>query len=174
LVAAAPPAASALPQDLRQARASFVTLTIEGALRGCCGTLDPSRPLALDVWCNAQATAFNDPRFPPLTVQEWVLADLEVSVLSLREPMTVSSETDLLRQLVPGRDGLVLAWRGARATFLPKVWDQLGDPREFVQHLKLKAGWSAHFWSDEIEVWRYGSEVLSQEHPATLTASPAP
>jgi len=173
LVAAAPPDTAGLPEDLRQSRASFVTLTIEGDLRGCRGTLDPARPLALDVWRNAQATAFRDPRFAPLTRQEWLRVDLEISVLSLREPMLVRSEDELLRRLVPGRDGLVLAWRGASATFLPKVWDQLREPREFVRHLKLKAGWGAAFWSEEIEAWRYETELISEGRPAERPSGPA-
>jgi AmmeMemoRadiSam system protein A len=171
LVESAPPDTASLPQDLRQARASFVTLTIRCELRGCCGTLDPARPLALDVWRNAQATAFRDPRFAPLTRQEWLQVDLEISVLSLREPIAVQSEDELLRRLVPGRDGLVLAWRGTSATFLPKVWDQLREPREFVRHLKLKAGWSAGFWSEEIEAWRYDTELISQSRPAERPSS---
>ena len=166
LLDAAAPDTSALPESLRSARASFVTLTIEGELRGCCGTLDPARPLALDVWRNAQTTAFRDPRFPPLTRTEWLRVDLEISVLSPREPVTVRSEAELLDRLVPGRDGLVLAWRGASATFLPKVWDQLSEPRDFVRHLKLKAGWDAGFWSEGIVVWRYDTEQISQSRPA--------
>lgn len=169
LLDAAPPEPAALPENLRQARASFVTLMIEGELRGCCGTLDPACPLALDVWRNAQATAFRDPRFGPLTRTEWLRADLEISVLSLREPLAVRSEAELLSRLVPGRDGLVLCWRGASATFLPKVWDQLGAPGEFVRHLKLKAGWSADFWSEEIEAWRYDTELISQPRTAEWT-----
>jgi AmmeMemoRadiSam system protein A len=169
LVEVAPPDTAALAETLRQARASFVTLTIEGALRGCCGTLDPARPLVLDVWSNAQATAFRDPRFAPLTRPEWQRADLEISVLSLREPLAVHSEAELLSQLVPGRDGLVLAWRGTSVTFLPKVWEQLGEPNEFVRRLKLKAGWSASFWSEEIEVWRYDTELIRQSRPAGRT-----
>jgi AmmeMemoRadiSam system protein A len=172
LVEVAPPDPAGLPESLRRARASFVTLTIEGNLRGCCGTLDPTRPLALDVWRNAQATAFRDPRFAPLTQSEWLRADLEISVLSPREPMAVRGEAELLSRLVPGRDGLVLCWRGASATFLPKVWDQLDEPRDFVRHLKLKAGWSAEFWSEEIEAWRYETELISQSRPAERPAMP--
>ena len=172
LIEVAPPDPAGLPESLRRARASFVTLTIEGNLRGCCGTLDPARPLALDVWRNAQATAFRDPRFAPLTQTEWLRADLEISVLSPREPMAVRGEAELLSRLVPGRDGLVLCWRGASTTFLPKVWDQLDEPRDFVRHLKLKAGWSAEFWSEEIEAWRYETELISQSRPAERPAMP--
>lgn len=152
------PDADALTAELRAPRASFVTLTIEGELRGCCGSLEARRPLAIDVWHNARASAFGDPRFPPLEAREWAGVDLEVSVLSPLEPVVVRSEAELLARLVPGEDGLVLAWRGSRATFLPKVWEQLGDPVEFLRHLKHKAGWSADFWAEDVEVWRYFTE----------------
>jgi AmmeMemoRadiSam system protein A len=162
------PAEAALPTDLRELRASFVTLTIGGELRGCCGTLEARRPLATDVWHNARASAFGDPRFPPLEAWEWSRVDLELSVLSPLERLPVRSEAELLAQLVPGEDGLVVAWRGSRATFLPKVWEQLQDPVEFLRHLKRKAGWSAEFWAEDVEVWRYFTEVLSgQRRPGS-------
>jgi len=152
------PVEAALPAELREPRASFVTLTVAGELRGCCGTLEPRRPLAIDVWENARASAFGDPRFPPLGAREWRRVDLEVSVLSPLERVMVRSESELLARLVPGEHGLVLAWRGSRATFLPKVWEQLPDPAEFLGHLKRKAGWGAQFWAEDVEVWRYSTE----------------
>jgi len=170
---AAAPATRPLSSVLGAPRASFVTLTIAGALRGCCGTLEPARPLLLDVWHNAQASAFRDPRFPPLTVAEWHRSALEVSVLTPCERVVVASEQELLLRLVPGRDGLVLAWRGMRATFLPKVWEQLSDPREFLGHLKRKAGWPADFWAADLEVWRYETEIVATPHPTALATVPA-
>lgn len=164
--AASPPPAAGLPAELLAERATFVTLTIEGQLRGCCGTLEPRRALALDVWHNAQVSAFNDPRFPPLALLEWAHVDLEISVLSPLERMEVHSESELLLQVAPGEDGLVIAWRGSRATFLPKVWDQVDDARDFVRRLKLKAGWTAGFWHPDVEVWRYRTETLSSPRPA--------
>jgi len=137
---AAGPAEAALPAELRELRASFVTLTVAGELRGCCGTLEARRALATDVWHNARASAFGDPRFPPL------------------ERGPVRSAAELLARLVPGEDGLVIAWRGSRATFLPKVWEQLRDPVEFLAHLKRKAGWAPEFWAEDVEVWRYFTE----------------
>ena len=151
----------ALPAELRALRASFVTLSIEGELRGCCGSLEARQPLAIDVWNNARASAFRDPRFRPLEAWEWSHVDLEVSVLSPLDPVAVRSEAELLARLVPGEDGLVLAWRGSRATFLPKVWEQLRDPVEFLRHLKHKAGWSPDFWAEDLEVWRYFTESVS-------------
>jgi AmmeMemoRadiSam system protein A len=155
-----PPDARRLPAPLADPRATFVTLTLDRALRGCCGTLEPARPLLLDVWHNAQASAFHDPRFPPLTLAEWRDVELEVSVLSPCERVIVASEQELLVRLEPGRDGLVLAWRGMRATFLPKVWEQVGGPAEFLRRLKQKAGWPADFWAADLEVWRYETEIV--------------
>jgi hypothetical protein len=157
---ASPPDARHLPQPLAEHRASFVTLTLDRALRGCCGTLEPARPLLLDVWHNAQASAFHDPRFPPLTLAEWRSIELEVSVLTPCERVIVASEQELLLRLEPGRDGLVLAWQGMRATFLPKVWEQVSGAQEFLRRLKQKAGWPADFWAVDLEVWRYETEIV--------------
>jgi uncharacterized protein len=163
-----------VPDELRREQASFVTITIEGRLRGCCGTLEARQPLVTDVWRNAQASAFRDPRFDPLQSWEWLRADLEVSVLSPLERVVVHSEAELLHQLRPGVDGLVIAWRGMRATFLPKVWEQWREPREFLQHLKQKAGWQADFLAADIEVWRYGTDIMSMERPAARLARTSP
>jgi AmmeMemoRadiSam system protein A len=170
---ASEPASGSLTGELGEPRASFVTILLAGALRGCCGTLEPARPLLLDVWHNARASAFRDPRFAPLTAGEWRRSQLEVSVLTPCERVVVASEQELLLRLVPGRDGLVLAWRGMRATFLPKVWEQLQDPRDFLGHLKQKAGWPADFWAADLEIWRYETEIMATEHPAAFKAEPA-
>jgi AmmeMemoRadiSam system protein A len=141
--------------DLQLPRASFSTLEIDGRLRGCCGTIYPTRSLAEDVWRNAWASAFSDPRFPPLARSEYPNLDLHISVLSPIEPVNLESESELLESLRPGTDGLVLELDAARATFLPAVWEQLPEPREFLRHLKEKAGWPATFWSSRIRVYRY-------------------
>ena len=174
LIEAAPPEAHELRGELGEPRASFVTLTIDGELRGCCGTLEPMRPLLLDVWSNAHASAFRDSRFPPLTAREWRWSSLEVSLLTPCERMAVSTEQQLLLELVPGRDGLVLAWRGMRATFLPKVWEHVAGPRDFLRRLKEKAGLAADFWAPDVEVWRYETELMSVERPATLDSTFSP
>jgi hypothetical protein len=163
-----------VPEALRRAQASFVTLTIDDRLRGCCGSLEARQALVTDVWSNAQASAFRDPRFDPLQSWEWSAVDLEVSVLSPLERIYVRSEIDLLRELRPGVDGLVVAWQGMRATFLPKVWEQLPEPRVFLQHLKQKAGWPADFWAPDVEVWRYGTDIMSMERPAARLSATSP
>lgn len=159
------PVLAGLPADLLRERASFVTLTVGLELRGCCGTLEARRPLAVDVWRNARSSAFDDPRFPPLERQEWAGVAIEVSVLSPLERITAGSEAALVRQLVAGEDGLLLVWRGTRATFLPKVWLQIDAPRDFVLRLKRKAGWPDRFWATDLEAWRYRAEQMSAGLP---------
>jgi uncharacterized protein len=144
-------------------RGSFVTLRIADELRGCCGSIDASCPLAQDVWCNAFASAFRDPRFPSLTSDEWPRVNVHISVLSELHPLVIASESALLDALEPQVDGVVLAFRGTRATFLPDVWEQLPEPQRFLRQLKLKAGWSPDFWSPDIRVWRYTTEGFGND-----------
>ncbi len=144
--------------ELSRPGASFVTLRTNDDLRGCCGTIEATRPLAQDVWNNAWASAFADPRFPALTADDWRDTAVEISVLGEPERMAVASEADLLEQLRPGVDGLILQFGARRTTFLPAVWEQLPEPARFVRHLKLKAGWPAHFWPADLQVWRYSTE----------------
>ena len=151
-----------LPPPLQIARGSFVTLRIDKQLRGCCGTLIATRPLGEDVWRNAWASAFADPRFSPLEAEEWPDVHLHISVLSPLEPLVVESEQALLDMLRPGIDGLVLERDVARATFLPDVWEQIPEPTEFVRHLKQKAGWPANAWSPLINVQRYTTESFEE------------
>ena len=146
------------PRPLREPGASFVTLNEHGQLRGCIGSLEAIRPLVEDVAHNAYAAAYSDPRFPPLRASELPDLDLHISVLSPATPMQFDSEQDLIRQLRPGVDGLVLENGYHRGTFLPAVWESLPDPRDFLQHLKLKAGLPADYWSDTIRVSRYVTE----------------
>jgi AmmeMemoRadiSam system protein A len=151
-----------LPRALLETRATFVTLRVQKQLRGCCGNLNANRSLSEDVWRNAWAAAFADPRFPPLEFDEWHQADLHISVLSPLEPLAVTNEEELLEVLRPNVDGLVLERDQSRATFLPEVWEQLPDPRDFVMHLKQKAGWPATSWSPHIRAQRYTTENFGE------------
>lgn len=144
--------------QLNRPGASFVTLRVGEQLRGCCGTIEASRPLSEDVWNNAWASAFADPRFPPLMTEEWPDTNLQISVLSDPERLDVRSEPELLQLLRPGRDGLILQFGHRRSTFLPAVWEQLPDPVQFLRQLKLKAGWPVDFWPLEMAAWRYTTE----------------
>lgn len=143
---------------LQQVRASFVTLTIQNELRGCIGTLEAYRPLAEDVTHNAYAAAFHDPRFPRLSAQEFDVLQYHISVLETPEAMRFDNEQDLLMQLKPGVDGLILEDGHHRGTFLPQVWESLPEPRQFLQHLKQKAGLPSNYWSQTIKVQRYRVE----------------
>ena len=135
--------------------ATFVTLKHDGELRGCIGSLDPVRPLGVDVRKNATAAAFRDPRFPPLTASEFPATSVEVSLLSPRERIDVASEEELCSRLRPGVDGVILELGSQRATFLPQVWESLPDPRAFLAALKRKARLPENSWNTRIDVARY-------------------
>ena len=140
---------------LQQQAATFVTLQIQHQLRGCIGTLNAYQPLVSDVAEHAYAAAFQDPRFPALSKQEEPQLDIHISILTPAEAMSFSSEEDLLRQIQPGVDGLILEAGYHRGTFLPSVWESLPDVKSFLQHLKMKAGLPVSFWSDDVKVSRY-------------------
>jgi len=145
---------------LRTARASFVTIEVDARLRGCIGSLEPRRPLVMDVVQNAHSSAFGDPRFPALTFPEFERLDIHISILSAPEPVHFASEEDLIGQLRPRVDGLILEEGFRRGTFLPVVWESLPEPREFLRQLKRKAGLPADFWSGDIRVSRYTTESI--------------
>jgi AmmeMemoRadiSam system protein A len=145
-------------RDLKVVRASFVTLQLGGRLRGCIGHLDAVQPVVVDVAENAFAAAFRDPRFPPLQEAEWPQVHVSLSLLTPAVPMVFDDEADLVRQLRPGRDGLILQDGPNRGTFLPSVWSSLPDPADFLGHLKLKAGLAGNHWSDTLQCLRYETE----------------
>jgi hypothetical protein len=145
----------AFPAPLREPRASFVTLERGGALRGCIGGLEPTRPLVADVAEHAFAAAFRDPRFPPVRADELPHLAVHLSVLSALEEVSFASEADLLARLRPGVDGLLLEAGACRGTFLPAVWEQLPEPRAFLRALERKAGLGEGCWSRGVRVHRY-------------------
>ncbi|MEO5342666.1 MAG: AmmeMemoRadiSam system protein A [Gammaproteobacteria bacterium SHHR-1] len=145
------------PQPLQEPAACFVTLELEGRLRGCIGHLQAIQPLAQDVADNAFAAAFQDPRFGPLRADELPRLELHISVLGEPRPLSFDSEADLIAQLRPGEDGLILQDGPHRGTFLPSVWAQLPEPEQFWRQLKRKAGLPADYWSASLRVQRYSS-----------------
>ena len=140
---------------LEQCGATFVTLTQDGRLRGCIGSLEAARPLGIDVAENALGAAFRDPRFPRLTADEWPRCHVEVSLLSAPKRIEFADEADLLAQLEPGVDGVILECDGRRATFLPQVWEGLPDKRAFLRELVKKAGLPADTRLARCDVSRY-------------------
>lgn len=149
---------SKYPPLLRQERASFVTLNINQKLRGCIGSLTAQRPLITDVAHNAQAAAFKDPRFKPLTLEEFQDVDFHISVLSVAEELRLSSREELLAKLRPGIDGLIIEYNGKKATYLPSVWEQINDADTFISELRRKAGLNASGWHADTIVHRYTTE----------------
>ena len=143
---------------LREPGASFVTLKLDGELRGCIGTIDAHRPLGDDVARNARSAAYRDPRFAPVSPEELPRLEVEVSVLTPRVPLPVSSESDALARLRPGVDGIALEFNGASATFLPQVWESLPEPEAFLDALRRKAGLPAGFWHPDVRLSRYTVE----------------
>jgi AmmeMemoRadiSam system protein A len=138
--------------------ATFVTLVLDGDLRGCIGSLEARRPLGDDVAHNAYAAAYHDPRFPPVTPEEIARLQVEVSVLSGREPVRATSEAEALATLRPGVDGIFLEFQDRRATSLPQVWENLPDPADFLGELRRKAGLPAGFWHPDVRLSRYTVE----------------
>lgn len=151
------------PGHLAEKLASFVTLKTGGMLRGCIGSLEPHTTLADDVCRNAWAAAFRDPRFQPLQEEEFRALSIQISVLSEPERIEFGSEQDLISQLRPGTDGLIIKEKSYRGTFLPSVWESLHEPGVFLQQLKLKAGLASDYWSDTISVLRYTTESFSAD-----------
>lgn len=145
---------------LLQHQASFVTLEIKNQLRGCIGHLEPVQPLLQDVYQNAYQAAFQDPRFPPLSRQEYSRIRLSLSILSSAQKIDFSSEEDLLSKIRPQKDGLILLDKPYRGTFLPSVWKSLPETKEFWRHLKQKAGLPSDYWSDTLEVFRYSTTII--------------
>ena len=143
--------------------ACFVTLTQNGELRGCIGSLIAHRKLKDDIIQNTFSAAFKDPRFPPLKAFELQNIKINISVLSEPEKIKFDNEEDLISQLNPGVDGIILTEGQKRGTFLPSVWEELPTVEEFLSYLKRKAGLPIDYWSDTIEIERYGTIYIKEE-----------
>jgi AmmeMemoRadiSam system protein A len=148
------------PPELRERRATFVTLHRASELRGCLGGLVASRPLVADVAHSAFGAAFRDTRFPPIEAGELDELEIHVSILSPLEPLAATDEKALLDAIRPGVDGLVVRDGGRQGTFLPAVWENLPEPSAFWRELKRKAGLPLDSWSSRWEIFRYTVESV--------------
>jgi uncharacterized protein len=157
------------PAALRCPGAAFVTLHVDGELRGCTGELEAWRPLVASVAHHAYSAAFRDPRFPPLAPRELSRLDLHISVLGPLEPLDARSEAELLAALQRGQDGLLIDDGRHRATFLPAVWESIPDAPEFLRELKHKAGLAPSGWPSGMRAWRYRVEEI----PRARSRAPA-
>ena len=145
-------------------RGTFVTITIDEGLRGCIGHIIPQETLLEGISINAVNAAFRDPRFPPLSKKEWKKVKIEISILTEPKDLPYSDADDLIKKLKPGIDGVIIKKGLQQATFLPQVWEQLPDKKEFLTHLCLKAGLEGYAWKkEEIEVSTYQVQAF-EEH----------
>lgn len=142
------------PASLREKRASFVTLTKQGFLRGCIGALEPYLPLVEDVREHSVAAGLQDYRFAPVEPQELGEIEIEISCLTVPQVLDYESPAHLLEQLRVGIDGVILMDGAHRATFLPQVWEKLPDKNQFLGQLCQKMGASQDLW------WRKKLKVL--------------
>ena len=149
---------------LQEPRACFVTLKKSGELRGCMGCLEATLPLVQAVAHYAHQAAFHDPRFPALDSSELADVSISISVLSSPLPIEFTSEADLLAQLQPGIDGVILSEGRRTATLLPQVWEHVAEPRVFVGHLKRKAGLAENYWSSTLKFERYRACSIAERH----------
>jgi AmmeMemoRadiSam system protein A len=152
-----------IPAQLLEPRACFVTLRKAGRLRGCIGNIFPKSPLVEAVISNTVAAATRDSRFAPMDGSEEPFIEVELSILSYPVPVEFATEEELLHKLRPGVDGVVLRIGNANSTFLPKVWEQLPDPREFLGQLSRKAGLDSDAWrGEDVGISVYQAETFSE------------
>ena len=148
---------------MREKRGCFVTLHKKGQLRGCIGTIEPHRSLLANIEENALNAAFKDPRFPPLKPDELSVVQIEISVLTVPQPLKFRNPSELLQTLEADLHGVILSKDWYSATFLPQVWQQLPDKKQFLEHLCLKAGLQSDCWMDpQISVKVYTVEYFSE------------
>ncbi|NPA42964.1 MAG: AmmeMemoRadiSam system protein A [Chlorobi bacterium] len=145
--------------ELARPGAVFVTLNKvrggEEILRGCIGSILPTRPLIDDIIYNAKAAAFSDPRFPPLQPHELDNLEIEISILSIPVKVEYTDKEDLRRKIIPGKHGVILKLDGRQATFLPQVWEKLPDFDMFFEHLCQKAGLPGNCLDYHPEIYVY-------------------
>jgi AmmeMemoRadiSam system protein A len=142
--------------ELLEQGAAFVTLKLDGKLRGCIGNLVPVSSLWLGVRDNALNAALHDHRFKPLSIEELDKVVLDISVLSAPQPLEYEGQSDLLQKLRPDIDGVILRKDRKGATFLPQVWEQLPRPEQFLDHLCVKAGLPQGEWREgDLEIKTY-------------------
>lgn len=155
------------PDSLQEKRACFVTLCYQqtGDLRGCTGTLSARLPLVSEVMTTAHQTALNDPRFPPVRVNEIPYLHVEISVLTPLVQLEYDSPEDLLAKLRPLVDGVTLRIGMHQATFLPQVWERVPDPVRFLTMLSEKMGLAGGSWRlPDMQVYTYQVHVIEEPH----------
>jgi AmmeMemoRadiSam system protein A len=153
-----------IPKALLDEGACFVTLRIGKELRGCIGSLEAHRPLLDDLLHNAIASAFSDPRFPALRENEFHKIGISISVLTIPKPLKVKDSADLLKKLIIGKTGLIIRKGYSGATFLPAVWEEVPEKKDFLTHLCWKAGLPPNEWKNtaDMQFFTYGAIEFSE------------
>jgi AmmeMemoRadiSam system protein A len=146
---------------LSEIRASFVTLHLNDDLRGCIGSIYPTKKLVDDIWHNAKAAAFRDYRFTPITKDEFSKISIEVSVLSLPKTLEYKNIDDLKNKITKN-DGVILSLNGNSATYLPQVWQEVSGFEEFFSTLCTKAGLPENGLNRYPEIKTYRVEVFCE------------
>jgi AmmeMemoRadiSam system protein A len=150
---------------LQEKGACFITLKKKGVLRGCVGSIEVVQPLIKDVRDRAVAAAFQDYRFPPLTLPEFDEIRIEISRLTQPCILNYEDAEDLINKLRPQIDGVILRYQTRRATFLPQVWEQLPSPELFLNRLCIKMGLDQTAWrSVKLQVETYQVEKFQEEN----------
>jgi AmmeMemoRadiSam system protein A len=152
------PSLADLPSALHDPIGAFVTLTVAGELNGCIGTVEAVEPVGHAVARLALSAAFADPRLPALRRSDYPHLTIEVSVLSALSPIGAASHAELLAEVRPARDGVVIKAGGRQGLFLPSVWEQLPDPEDFLDQLWRKAGLTPRTWPAELRPFRFTTQ----------------
>ena len=151
------------PQVFSEYGAVFVTLEKNCNLRGCIGSILPQRPVIQDIMMNAKNSAYSDPRFNPVDKKEIKDLKISVSLLSIPAPMKFKNEEDLLNQIRVGVDGIIIRDGSYQAVYLPSVWEQLPDKKQFLNSLKVKAGMSPNHFSKTFEAYRFTTSYIKED-----------
>lgn len=149
-----------IPPVLNETGSCFVTLKINGDLRGCIGSIIAHQPLLRDLVQNAYNAAFADNRFYPLTEEEFDNLEISVSLLSEPKKMSFEDEADFMDQIVPFTDGIIIKDGMYQAVYLPSVWEQLPDKEDFIRSLKQKAGLGSEHFSKSFEAYKFTTEHI--------------
>jgi AmmeMemoRadiSam system protein A len=144
-------------------RGTFVSLHKQGTLRGCIGNIEPVKTIVEGVSDNAEHAAFKDSRFKPLALEELKDTRIEISILTRPKKLEYADVKDLIAQLRPKIDGVIVQKHYRSATFLPQVWDQLPDPKNFLSQLCMKAGLASNEWkTGQLEVSTYQVQMFEE------------
>ena len=137
--------------------ATFVTINKERKLRGCIGSLVAYEDLYDNLVKNSISAAFHDPRFPPLTKEEFKNIEIETSILT--EPIRVEyNSIEELKSKITKEDGIILQLNNYQATFLPQVWEELSEFKLFFAHLCVKAGLPVDCLKYKPNIFKYNVE----------------